>query len=74
MPAVPADAGALPLLPLGNTGAQFIHDARDFVSWNTGILNSWPIALFREHVAAANTTGLHFDEHMSCTGLSPKNS
>src|SRR6267143_20435 len=32
-------------------------------------LNSWPIALFREHVAAAITTGLHFDEHMSCTRL-----
>jgi hypothetical protein len=32
--AVPADADALSLLPLGNAGAQFIDDARDFVSWN----------------------------------------
>lgn len=27
---------ALPLLPLRNTGAQFIDDARDFVPWNAG--------------------------------------
>ena len=33
---MPADADALPLLPLGNTGAQFIDYARDFVSWYAG--------------------------------------
>jgi len=36
MAAVPADTDALPLLPLGNTGTEFIDDARDFVSWDTG--------------------------------------
>ena len=40
--AVPADTDALSLLPRGNTGTQFIDDARDFVSWNAGILNAGP--------------------------------
>ena len=31
---VPADPDALPLLPVRNTGAQFIDNARDFVSGN----------------------------------------
>ena len=65
--AVPADADTLPLLPLGNTGTHFIDDARDFVSWNAGILNSGPIAFFREQVTVADTTGLHLDAHLSYT-------
>ena len=47
----------------------FIDDARDFMSGNTGILNSWPSAFFREHVTVADTAGLHFDEHLSRTRL-----
>src|SRR5208282_2151664 len=47
--AVPADTDALPLLPGGNTRAYFIDDACNFVSRNTGILDSWPSAFFREH-------------------------
>jgi hypothetical protein len=67
--AVPADANALALLPAGNIGTEFIDDARDFVSRNTGILNSWPSAFFREHVTVADPAGLHFDEHLSRTRL-----
>src|SRR5438046_1729973 len=67
--AVPADADALPLLPLGNTVAQFIDDARDFMPWNARILNSGPRALFREHVTVADAAGLHLDEHVSCAWL-----
>jgi hypothetical protein len=67
--AVPADTCTLPLLPRGNAGAHFIDDARDFVSWNAGILNSGPGAFFREHVTVANTTGLYFDPYLSCTRL-----
>src|SRR5271165_6846334 len=48
---------------------ELIDDARDFVSWNAGILNSGPSAFFREHVAVANTTGLHLDTHVSDTWL-----
>jgi hypothetical protein len=68
MTAVPADADALSDCPLGNTGAHFIDDARDFVSWNAGILNSGPQAVFREHIAVADTTGLHLDADLSCIG------
>ena len=66
--AVPADADTLPLLPLSNTGAYFIDDAGDFMSWNAGILNSGPAAFFREHVTVADTAGLHLDAHLSCPG------
>ena len=69
MAPVPADADALSLLPLGNTGAQFIDDARDFVSWNARILNSWPGAFFREHVTVANAAGLYLDAHFSCNRI-----
>ncbi len=40
LPAMPADAHPLSLLPCGNPGAHFIDHARDFVSWNAGILES----------------------------------
>jgi hypothetical protein len=42
MAAVPANADALPRLPLRNTVANFIDDASDFVPWKAGILNSGP--------------------------------
>ena len=67
--AMPADADTLPLLPLGNTGAHFIDDARHFMSGNARILNSGPHAFFREHVAVANSTGLHLDAHLPWPGL-----
>jgi hypothetical protein len=67
--AVPADTDALALFPVGNPGTEFIDDARDFVAWNTGIFNAWPRAVFRERVAVADATGLHFDEHVSWTRL-----
>jgi hypothetical protein len=66
---VPADTDALAVLPLGDTGTQFIDDARDFMSWDAGILNSGPAALFRQHVTVANTTGLDLDAHLSYTRL-----
>jgi len=62
---VPADTYTLPLVLLGNTGAQFIDDPRHFVSWNAGILNTGPQAFFREHITVANSTSLHFDAHVS---------
>jgi hypothetical protein len=62
---MPADTNPLPLLPSGNTGPKFVDDACDFVSWNTGILNSGPVAFFREDVTVANTTSLNLDAHVS---------
>ena len=66
---MPADADALPLLPVGHAGAQVIDNARDFVSWNAGILNAGPSAFFREHVTVAHTTGLYLDAHVSYAWL-----
>src|SRR5262250_2603855 len=63
---MPANPDALSFLPRGNTGADFIDDAGDFVSGNARILNSGPGALFREHVTVADTTGLHRDANLSC--------
>ena len=62
--AVPADTDTLPLCPGGNAVTHFIDDARDFVPRNAGILDSSPRALHREHVAVANPTGLHLDQHL----------
>src|SRR6202020_868250 len=45
----PTDANALPLFPCGNTGSDFVDDARDFMSGNTGKLNSGPRAFYREN-------------------------
>src|SRR5579862_7026057 len=67
--AVPADAGALSLLPSGNTGAHFIDDARHLMSGSAGILNPGPKAFFREAVTVANTTRLHLDPDLSGTRL-----
>jgi hypothetical protein len=44
--AVPTDAGTLPVLPVRNSHAYFVDDARDFVSWNARILNFGPLASF----------------------------
>ena len=63
--AVPADADALSLSPPGNTRAQLINDARDFVSWNSRILNAGPITILGEHVAMTNATGLHLHAYLS---------
>jgi hypothetical protein len=63
--AVPANSDALPLLPLGNTGAYFIDNPGHFMAWNARVLNSRPGALHRERVAVTDTTGLHPDAHVS---------
>ena len=45
-----------------------MDDACDFMPGNARILNAGP-AILREHVAVANTTGLHLDENLPRTGL-----
>ena len=48
---------------------HFIDNACDFMSRNAGILDAGPRTLFGKHVTVANTTGLHFNSHMSRTRL-----
>jgi hypothetical protein len=58
LPAMPADADTLSLLPSGDLGAQFIDDACDFVPRYPRILNSRPEAFFYKYVTVANPAGL----------------
>src|SRR5713101_6411481 len=64
LPAMPADADTLSLLPSGDLGAQFIDDACDFVPRNPRILNSRPEAFFYKYVAVANSAGLYLDAYL----------
>ena len=68
-PTIPAHADTLSLLPSGDLGTQFINDACNLVPRNPRVLNSWPETFFHEHVAVANTTGLHLDQHLPCIRL-----
>ena len=68
MPAVPADANSLPLLPVRNAGAQFIDDTGDFRALEPGDNEFRATGL--SFVSASlwqNTTGLNFDTHFSST-------
>src|SRR5271169_4559963 len=65
LPAMPADADTLSLLPSGDPGAQFIDDACHFVPRNPRILNARPEAFFYKYVAVADAARLHLDEHLS---------
>jgi hypothetical protein len=64
---VPANTHALSRLPLGNSRTEFVDDARDFVTWNTGILNPGPRAIFGQRVTVTNTARLHLDAHLPRT-------
>src|SRR5262249_60196823 len=57
--------------PFSNRGpaAEFVNDARDFVSRNAGILDTGPLAVLRQHVAVAHPTGLDLDAHLPCARL-----
>src|SRR6202050_1809289 len=66
LPAVPADATTVPFFPHRNSLADFIDDACNFMSRNSGILNARPQAILRKHVTVANPAGLHLDADLSC--------
>src|SRR5436190_20975705 len=51
MPAVPADADALALLPVRDAIAQGIDAPRDFMAWHTRILKSRPQTVFDQDIA-----------------------
>jgi hypothetical protein len=67
--AVPAHSDTLPVLPPGDARSKFIDNAGDFMSGYPGILNARPGAIYRERVAVANPTGLHFDPNLPFTWL-----
>lgn len=65
MPAVPAHADALPLLPALHTRAAPFDHARDLMSRYARKLQSRPKTFLRERIAVADTAGLHLDQHVS---------
>jgi hypothetical protein len=67
--AVPTDADTLAFAPFRHSGAQFIHNACDFMPWNAGVGDSWPRAFDDKRIAVANTTCLHFNANLPWTGL-----
>src|ERR1700730_19345821 len=66
---MPADSDTLTFVPCSHTGANFINDARDFVTWNARKLDSRQHSFFYEHIAVADATGLDLNAHLSRSGL-----
>jgi hypothetical protein len=66
---MPADSDTLPFCPRGHACANFINDARDFVSRNARKLDSRQQSFFHKHIAVADATGLYFNAYLSCIGL-----
>ena len=50
-----------PFFQTRDVGAQLVYDAGDFVTWHARIRDARPLAFFGQHVAVANSAGLHFD-------------
>src|SRR6266446_1526863 len=62
--AVPTNADALSLLPFGDTGAQLIDSAHNFMSGDAGVLNPREHPIFRHGVAVADSAGLYLDTYL----------
>jgi hypothetical protein len=69
MAGVPADSDLLARLPSQDISTNRIDHARDFMAWNTGILNTRKMSLFRERVTVADPARVHLDSHRSRSGL-----
>ena len=69
VPAMPADAGAVARLPLGDVRADRVDDAGDFVAGNARERDPGPESLDRQHVAVADPAGFDADADLPRTGL-----
>src|SRR5260370_9122779 len=58
LPTVPADSNPLAFLPFLHARAQFVDHAGYFVSGDARIRNAGEEALFRDHIAVTDSTGL----------------
>src|SRR5579864_3131776 len=63
MPAMPAYTDALSYFPAGNSRADGIDHAGDFVSWNARVRDARPRTFLGVFIAVADAAGLHFDAH-----------
>jgi hypothetical protein len=62
---MPADSNALALPPFLYARAEFIDYAGHFVSWDARIANAGEKAFLGDHIAMADSTGLHVNPHMA---------
>jgi hypothetical protein len=69
MSAMPADTDALAGLPMCYTCTDCIDNTEDFMAWNSGILQTRPVAFFDHGVAVANAAGLDLDSDPPGFGL-----
>src|SRR5882672_12485627 len=69
MPAVPAHADPLTLLPDRHAYAASVDHYSNLVARNARILNPRPIAFLHQRIAMANTAGLDLNTHLPRTGL-----
>src|SRR4029077_8144684 len=67
--AVPADADALALLPIGDARTEVGNDAGDFVAGRTRVGQAGPVPVFDQTVAEADAAGLHVDADLAGAGL-----
>jgi len=69
MAAMPPHADSLTWAPCGHAFAEGVDPPRDFVTWDTRILNAGPQPFFNKEVAVTNATRLHFHADLSRAGF-----
>src|ERR1700730_854119 len=69
VPAIPPHAHPLARRPFGHARTHSINHSDHLVSWDTGVLEAGPEALFDERVGGTNATGVHLDPNLPGAGL-----
>jgi hypothetical protein len=69
MAAVPADSDPLAGLPSDDTLADRIHHSDDFMSWDSGVFDTWKNPILYNRVAVTNPARLYLDSNRSSTWL-----
>src|SRR5712664_288440 len=69
VPAVPAYAHPVALLPLGHVGADLVHPTRDLVAGNAREGETWIAAELHQCVAVTDSAGFHLDADLPRRGL-----
>jgi hypothetical protein len=69
LPAVPAYADALALLPRCDAGAEFGDDAGNFVAGSAWVSQAGKEPVFDQMVTEADCAGLHADADLAGPGL-----
>jgi hypothetical protein len=65
MTAMPADAGALADLPLGDAVAERVNTTRNLMTGHAGVVDAGEVSLDGEGVAMTDATSVDFDAHLA---------